>query len=417
MDLIRLLRERIPVEELALLASEIEGPGEVDYTAVIRRVVAKMGKVEEMFEFARARLEEDRYKDLLDLPEGRRLTLLRNSSPVLLLILFRDLIEQSYGKRFSGVDQSLALSLLALHVAKAIVASEYLSKPDSEDLLSEAHAYLANAQRINSDLRGAERSLRRARIHMASGTGDRALRADYLNLLTSLRVAQGRCKVAADLADRELSLRRILGDEQKLGIALVQRGWISCFIQEPISEALRYFHSAMPLVKDKQVVFLAGHYLAELLAREGFGFDAIETLGSVKSLSLGREERFKIADQWIRGIACRALRQLDDAEYFIRQAREDLARLDARLKLAISSLDLACVYAAKGNLEEVKHHAEEAFALFKAEGLEQRALTAVVVLQEAVKAERATEGLAVAVANFLARFPYNKALRFEWKDE
>ncbi len=416
-ELIRLLQERIPADQLALLKAAIDGPEEVDYGEVIRRVVAKLRKKEELFKFTRSRLEEDRYRNLLELPEGRRHTLLRNSSPVLLLLLFRDLIEQSYGKRFSGVEQSLALALLARDVAEVIAASKYLSTPDSEDLLSEAHAYLANARRINSDLRGAERSLRKARTHLANGTGDRALRADYLNLLTALRVAQGRCEVAADLADRELSLRRLLGDEQKLGITLVQRGWISCFIEEPISTTLRYFHTAMPLVRDTRVVLLAGHYLAELLAREGFGFDALETLGSVKSLSFGKEERFQIADQWIKGIACRSLRQLDDAEYFIRQARENLARLDAKLKLAISSLDLACVYAAKGKLSEVKQLAEEAYAIFKAQGLEERALTAVVLLREATEAERVTEGMAVAVANFLARFPYNKALRFEWEGE
>ncbi len=113
----------------------------------------------------------------------------------------------------------------------------------------------------------------------------------------------------------------------------------------------------------------------------------------------------------------RAIREMDQAAHVLDDVRRTLARSGPAHKLALVTLDLASVYAAQGRLADVKKLTAEAYSLYRAAGLEERALTAVVVLQDAIEANRATEGLAVAVANFLARFPYNKALRFEWKGE
>ncbi len=420
MDLIEALRRHLSPEALALLKAELKGvpsDEEVDYFSVLQRVKSKVKKDEQLFSFARSRLSM-RYKDLVDLPEGRRLTILRNSSPVLLLVLFRDLVEQSYGERFGDHKRSLKLAMVAVQVAKVAAESGYQSQGDCEDLLAEAHAYFGNAQRLVSDPTGAERSFRLAEHHLALGTGDRALRADCLNLLASLRVVQGRGKEAAALVDRELSLRRLLGDKEQLGFAMIQRALIASLIAEPVDQILDLIQAAMPLVSDHKLTLQAVHAFAELLAREGYGLDGLKSLSSViLPLYIVNEERFNVEHSWIEAIAFRALHQLPDAATALEAVRKDLARLGATHKLAIASLDLAGVYAAQGKLEKVKELAEEAYAIFKAEGLEERALTAVVVLREAIEAKRVTEGLAAAVANFISRFAYNKALRFEWEGE
>lgn len=126
MDLIEYLRRRIPAEELARLRAEVEGPGEVDYDAVARRVVSRLKGDEELFAWARSRLElSDR--DLLELPQGRRTTVLRNSSPVVLLVLFRDLIRQSWRERLVDLARSLRLAEVALEVVFAVARSRYLA--------------------------------------------------------------------------------------------------------------------------------------------------------------------------------------------------------------------------------------------------------------------------------------------------
>ncbi len=417
MGLIEYLRRKLSAEDLALLGAEIEGPGEEDYDAVIRRVAAGFRKHEERFRFARSRLEL-RYKDLLELPQGRRATILRNSSPVLLLVLFRHLIEESFEERFGDLSRSLKLAAIAVEVAREIAASGYLPFRDSEDVLGEAYTYLGNARRLNSDLAGADRALAQAGRRLAAGTGDREVKAEFSGILAVLRITQGRGVEAARLMDRGLAIRRLLGDAEKLGFALVQRGWIGSLIGEPISQVVHYFQAATPLVNDHKLALQSVHSLAEFLAREGKGIDALESLGAgLLPLAFADSQRLYTQHHWIKGITYRVLGDLERAEKELLDVRAELAASEASYLTAIVSLDLASVYAAQRDFDKARQLAEDAYTIFKAEGLEERALTAVLVLQEAAEAERVTEGLAVAVANFLARFPYNKALRFEWKGE
>ncbi len=418
MELIEFLRRKLSPEALALLRAEIEDPGDVDYEAAIRRVVKRLKNDEELFAFARTRLEL-RSSNLLDLPGGRRLTLLRNSSPISLLVLFHDLIRRSYGERFGDVKRSLDLANLATEVARVIAGSTYLSKRDAADVLAEAYAYLGNAKRINADMLGARKALMIALGHASRGTGDQMLAADLLHFRAVLLVAEGRCLEAAELTDHEIPLRRLLGDEKKLGFTLVQRGWIGCLIGEPSAKITDYFQAGLSRVpEDHRLALQALHAFAELLARDQQGSSAWRMLiGAEGPLQSVKGERFQTQHRWITGLAHRAIREMEQAARLLAGVRDDLARSGVTDRLALVSLDLASVYAAEGELDRVRELTEEAYRLYRAAGLEERALTAVVVLQEAIEAERVTEGLAVAVANFLARFPYNKALRFEWKGE
>ncbi len=125
-------------------------------------------------------------------------------------------------------------------------------------------------------------------------------------------------------------------------------------------------------------------------------------------------EKLYTHHRWLRGITYRALGKLKEAESELRAARTALGESEGSYLSAIASLDLACVCAARGKLGEVRRLAEEAYDIFRAEGLEQRALSALIMLTEAIEAEWVTEKLAVAVTNCLARFQHNKMLRFEW---
>ncbi len=416
-DLLEYLRGRLSPEDLAELGAEIEDPGEMDFEAVLRRVLPKLRKEDELIKFAQSRLKQH-YKDLLDLPEARRMLLLRNSSPVLLLILFRDLVVQSFGERFGDLERSLRLATVAVEVAKVIARSRYLTKHDSEDLLGEAHAYLGNARRINSDMRGATASLTRAEDHLLFGTGDRALKAKFLSFMASLRVGEGNCQEALAFVEREIALRRLLGDNEGLGFSLVQRAWIGCILGEPFEQTCALFKDGLSRVGDLHLLAQAAHSLADALAREGFGIDALIALTKAEMpLYYIESDWLNLHHQWTRGITFRALGDLKQAEKDLRAVRDRIAESEGAYRAGIVALDLGCVYAAQGRFAAVRNLAEETYAIFKAEGLEARALAALAVLREAAEAERATEGLAVAVANFLARFPYNKALRFEWKDE
>lgn len=415
MDLIEILGRHLSPEDRELLKAESREHSENDYAAMFQRVASRLEKENELFSFARSRLKL-RFKDLLELPEGRRLTVLKSSSPVVLLVLFRKLVEESFEERFGDLERSLVLARVAVEVSETVTSSTYLSPRDGADLLAEAHCYLGNAKRINSDLPGAEESLKRAEVLLQLGTGDRALRAQHLSFLASLRGNQGRCPEMAKLLDREIALRRILGDERKLGTALVERGWVACWI-EPIVKACDLIEAGIALVDDDHVILSVLHHLAETLAREGSGEDAMRALvAAAIPLSSVDSERHYIHHRGIRGIAYRALGRLKEAESELRAVRSALRDSDASFYTAIVNLDLACVCAARGKMEEVRRLAGEAYDIFRAEGLEERALSAVILLREAIEAERATEELAAAVTDFLVRFRHDKQLRFEWVD-
>ncbi len=416
-DLINFLRRKLSPEDLAKLEGEFEAAEKEEYEAAIRRVVSRLKAAEKQHAFAHSRLEL-RSQDLLRLPKGRRLTVLRNSSPVMLLVLFRQILHQSWDERFGDVRRSLALAVAATEVAEAVELSGYLSVSDVHDLRAEALAYLGNAQRINSDLAGAELSLSKARDHLSNGTGDRILKADLLMFLAFQRVSQGRSTEAAALLEREIRLRRLLGDEENLGFSLIQRGWIGSILAEPIEEVCGYFKAGLTRVTDPFLVVQATSSLADAFAREGFGIDALSALTTAENLlHFIESDRLKLHHRWTRGITYRALGDLESAERDLRAVRQEMKASKAPSNSAIVALDLACVCAAKGKLQQVKQLAEEALSIFRAERLEERALTAILMLQEAVETERATEQMAVAVVNFVIRAQHNKALRFEWRDE
>lgn len=416
MDLIEFLRRKLPPEDLALLAGEDLTSGEDEYERVIRRVAARLKDVEALHNVFRSRLE-NQYEDLLELPSGRRMTILRNSSPVLLLILFRHALMKSYEARFGDLRASLRLAELALEFAEAVVGAKYLSAVDSEDLLAEAHAYLGNARRINSDLGGSGRSLTSASAHLSEGTGDRALKADVIKFEALLQADRGACERAAELFDAEIALRRLLGDRAKLGAALIDRGWIACWL-EPVDRACDLFQAGLSLVDDDpRMTLVALLALAEAFARSGKGLEAWDTICQARvPMAKVKGERFEIHDRWIRGLACRALRESERSERYLRSVRKDLEGREEWFLLGLVSLDFAATCATEGKSEEVKRLAEEAYAIFRSEGLNERAMAAVIVLREAIDAQELTEGLAVAVANFIARYQHNTALRFEWTE-
>src|SRR5215207_3072133 len=89
-----------------------------------------------------------------------------------------------------------------------------------------AWAYLANALRISSDLRGAEEALDTAEEHHQRGGEDGYTGAEILSFRASLRNAQGRYEEAAALIDPLIKLYWEARDRHREGKALIQK-WTS----------------------------------------------------------------------------------------------------------------------------------------------------------------------------------------------
>jgi tetratricopeptide (TPR) repeat protein len=243
------------------------------------------------------------------------------------------------------------------------------------------------------------------------------LRATLFSLWASLRNALGQSAEAAALFDREIRLRRLIGDDQPLGDALVNRGIIETWSGE-LDRACEFLEEGSRRTNDSRMMLLALLAVCERHARDGDGLDAWKVLCAAETVStLIESGRIALHLQWAKGVTYRALGQTAEAATELESARCGFAEQGVGLLTALVSLDLASVRAAQGRLAEVRELAEEAYAVFKAERLERRALSAFLVLYQAAQAETVSAALARRVADFLVRFQYDRSTKFQGGDE
>ncbi len=360
---------------------------------------------------------EDRHQGFEDLPAGRRQTVLRSSRPQTLIALAQDLVRRSYAARFDDVRGSLRLATHAVEVVEEISRTDYLSPEALADLEAEALGYLGNAQRIASELPRAEETLERAERKREAGTGDRALRAELLWLRAALSDARGEAGEAAKLRDREIALRRLIGDPAKLGMALVCRGLSECWDEGPTERACAFMKEGTELVDDYHPMLIALLGLAEAFARAGSGGDALMALGTAPMLvMLVKLEGYQTSHDWVQALAFRALgdyawsaRRLEEVHVQLKQrGRERLA--------AVAAMDLVAIYVEQGRYREAQGLAAGAWLTFKKEGLDRAGAAALLSLTTALRDEKATGAVAVAVANYIARYQHNRHARLELPD-
>ena len=410
--LIRLLRQSLTRGEWNALRALARPADESEYDDAVRTAIRSLPRLREQVERNR-RLVEDKYHSLVDFPAGRIETILENSPRPLLEAIAHSLIEKSRAERFRNPRLCLRLAEIADQAARLLGDGDSPCDATRADLQAEAALHLADARRINSDLHGAEEALRRASELLVRGTGDRALKADFFRLEAYLCFRRGRADSARRFADQEVRLRRLLGDSEALGLALLGRGWIASWA-EPIDRACRYLEEGVALVKDPEVMFVGLQALAERLARDGQGFLAWKAVCRLETISLLFDRGPHAARlRWLTGITYRALGELESAEKELRIARDALLAGEDAFRAAVIALDLASVLAARGDLAAVRELAEEARLVFVAQGLEERASAAFLAFYRAAQADEVTLGLAARVADFLVRHQYQRGLAFE----
>lgn len=414
--LFRLLKKHIPAEILAALRNALRPESPVEYETAVGAIRSALPQLQEQAARHQRRVEE-LCQDVGKMPSSRLQLLLEDSPPTLLVALSCHFIRESYGARFDNPKRSLLLAQVGLRAAEQIRGGSFFDEAAQADLEGEAWLYLGNARRINSDLRGAEKAFGQAEKRLSSGTGDRILRADAFQLQGHFRFSQGRADEAAELFSREIRLRRLLGDPEALGQALINRGIVAAW-SGPLPDACLLFEEGVVLIEDKDYLILSAHAIAERLARDGHGVLAWKAICQAETaVALVGGEAHKLRSRWIQGLALRALGDLSGAERSLRFVRQQHTQDGTLFRAALASLDLAAVYVAQHRWQDVQEVVEEAYAVFVAERLERRALGAFLAFRLAARAETLTEELAVRVANFLVRSQYDKSLRFDGPSE
>lgn len=411
-DLLRHLREHLSSDDLATLRSLAAKPSSDDYRPVFDRAVKALPRLQDQVARNQERMEQA-YANILDLPQSRLTVLIANSPPPMLAALTVALLRRSHEQRLTSPRVAARYAEVGLRASQQLRKTNYLGAEAQIDLEAEAWIYLANARRINSDLRGAETCFHKAQRRLRLGTGDRRLRALFFYLKACLRFRQGRVHQAAELFDRELKLRRRIGEPGAIGRALIDRGVVAAWAG-PLEETLDLMREGAELVDNDDSLIISLHSIAERLARDGEALLAWKVVCNAETASkLLQNTKHALRLRWIKGITYRALGELVRAQRVLTTVREELLSTGQTHKSAIAALDLAAVAAAEGDQERVQQLAHEAYEAFRADCLDERAMAAFLVFHRAVEREQLTEELAVRVANYLAVQAHDRSLSFE----
>jgi hypothetical protein len=240
--------------------------------------------------------------------------------------------ERSWANRFGDLPASLKMAEVAVRAAFMASESEFFSAPSKADLAAEALSHLGNARRINSDLPGAEQAFAEAEAYLQRGSGDRAIQARLTSMRAFLCQAQGRAEQAAVLLDREIPLRRLLGEGEKLGDALVNRGWMEAAMGN-LEGACWYLAQGVERAGSPSTMLIALHVLAEELAREGRGRLALRVVEAGDAIVPWADApKVELSQRWLRGLAHSALGEAETAERELRAVRDELLEESVTLR-------------------------------------------------------------------------------------
>ncbi|HEX3554198.1 MAG TPA: tetratricopeptide repeat protein [Thermoanaerobaculia bacterium] len=351
--------------------------------------------------------------ELLEHPGGRRQWIVRNHPSFQTWGLFELLLERSHEQNFDDPAAGEGLALLALEITDRL---EGFGEERLEDFRARSWAWVANARRVRSDLRGAEEAFAIAFSHLARGNGEPMERAILLDLKASLLRAQRRFAGALRLLGRAIRIFRELGERHRAGRSLINMSIVHRYAGEP-EKAIPLLYEAQDLIdasREPRLLFAVWNNLIDDLADNEQYMEAHKLL--VRARPLLRQFPLpwhQNRRRWVEGRIAHGLGQDRDAEVLFLRARDGFLAEDAAYDTALVSLDLAALYAGQGRNAEVKRIAEEMMPIFSSRQIHREALAALAFWKQAVDAERAGAKLVNGVAAFLKRARHDPELRFE----
>ena len=348
--------------------------------------------------------------ELLKHPGERQRILIHNHPRFHTWGVFELLLETS--RKESAENPSLAeeLSRLALDLSQHLDSARYGSEA-IEDLRGRAWAYIGNARRVQSDLRGAQDALERALSHLRQGTRDPWERAVWLDLKASLFRAQRRFEDAKRLLNRALALFLSVGDQHRAGRTLVNLDTVLHQAGQA-EKGIPLLYRALDLIDPEQeprLLLITKHNLIDDLAEAGRYLEAQRLLLRTHPLYQRFDEPWlRCRRSWVEGKIARGLSQPDRAEELFGRTRTGFVELGAFYDVALVSLDLASLFTEQGRTTELKRLAGEMVPIFSSLQIHRETLAAFTLWKQAVEAETAGIELAARLASSLKRARYEQ---------
>lgn len=385
-----------------------------DYGAAIERAAAR---VEELsFDRERERYEAPGlFVELIETPPEKLDLLLRNSARFQTWGLFELLVERCWEVTISDPRGAKTFGHLALRLAEHLDPERY-GADMIEDLTARAWAYLANARRACSDLRGAEEGFTSARAHLKRGTGDPAEQAIVLDLEASLLRDQRRWKKAEHSLDRAIAIFKKLGDLHRAGRSMVKLATVHYYAGAP-ETAVRCLGQATDLLdpeREPRLLVCAKHNLIDYLVDLGRFSESWDLYQETRQLYRQFPDAWtQNRRRWVKGKIVRGRGQKVEAERLLLAARDGFVAEGVPYDTALVSVELASLYAEQGRTADLKRLAQEMLPIFASLHIHREALAALQFLQQAAEAERASQAVVDKVAAFLKRAQHDPGLRFK----
>jgi len=342
---------------------------------------------------------------LADLPYAEQLREVEASEDLHAWGLCQLLLRKSREATFSDPTRGVELANLALrvvrHLGKAYDPSWVM------DLRARCFAYLGNARRVLGELRSAEDAFVKAESCLARSTsGNVEVRAEILDLKSSLRRAQRRLGEALELVDQALSLYREAGETHGIGKTLLQKAKILEETGDLVSaiDLLHQVGREVDPAREPQI-FIYGRFnlLCSLILAERHG-DAEQLLPDIKDLLRGAAQPLDLVRlRWVEGNIDLGLGRRGPAEAAFREVRREFLERFMGYDAALVSLDLARLFAQEGCTDDLKRLAAELMPIFESRDVHREAIVALLMFQRACEEERLTVELVQQFAAYLRR--------------
>lgn len=256
------------------------------------------------------------------------------------------------------------------------------------DLEAYATAMEGNAQRVSTGLREAHHRFMEARQIQERGGADPDLTARIDMLESSLRRDLRQFPAALDLLDRAERVFIALKDHNLQARTIINRANVYLVMRE-LDRVVENLRKALPLAQDPWLALAVRHNLIFALAECGRAPEAAELYQESKQLYLQFSDPLTTSRRiWAEGLIARELGEdLEQAEKLLGQAAERLAEHGYPLDAALAGLDLATVYARRGQSTEVLRVASDLVRLFQSHDVNLEAFAALKIMHEAAERE------------------------------
>lgn len=289
--------------------------------------------------------------------------------------------------------------------------------PYTIELYTRALALQANALRAQGDLRPAAELMEVARYFLKSqGGGDALTRAELDRFEGSLRRAQRRFDEARDLFSRAVMAFALEGKKADVTKTLLALGPVLRETGE-VDRAVEVANQALEIAQEERLQSL------ELIARHNLAL-ALHYAGAHEEARRIFEDSAELYEEqgdppillrrtWLGGHLARAEGDLQAAESAYRMVRDGFIRQGVAYDAALAALDLATLYAECGRVADLKRVAEEIIPVFEAQDVHREAAAALMLFQDAVRAEQVTLRYVIELSRYLERARLDPTLAFQ----